>query len=137
MSKATPEQEDHRKLRFNGKSAPVKEAGPKSRVVVRIQANDDDPFNIRTYVQISVYSNAKPDVSRIGEIDLPLHHGVLLPKIAVLAGAIAEELDAAYGDNLDPGEVAKLATEGFRECVMLIRGDGKKTFSGKQFEPAG
>jgi hypothetical protein len=121
--------DDNRKLRYNEKSKQAVEAGPKSRVLVKIIMNDDDPKRIRTYVEISIFSNAKPDVARIGEVEMPLPQSELLLRIGAVAGAIAEELNEAYKDNLETSEVVSLALEGFRECVMKIRGDGQKTYS--------
>ena len=79
------------------------------------------------WVLIKVFSVVKPDVHREGVINLPSRKN-LDRKVAVLAGAIAEELCEQYGDPLDPGVIANLAVSAYHDCANRLTG-ALKTYS--------
>lgn len=60
------------------------------------------------YYDVRVRSKTKPMISWQGILEYPAPH----QKVAVLAGALAEELCEKYGDSkLDPSECARRALE--------------------------
>ena len=114
------------RLRFNGQPGTGQVvAGPAERVKVLVQF-DDETAPPKMWVLVQVYSTRKPDLHREGVIHLPCKG--LERKVQILAGAIAEELCGVYGDAHDPGEIARLAGIGLRDCSRQL-GDYKKTYS--------
>lgn len=67
------------------------------------------------YWELSVRSQVRPNLLRIGNIELERRDQTA--KVMVLAAAIAEELCEKYGDTLDPSTVAVTARDCYREIL--------------------
>lgn len=72
---------------------------------------------------MEVHSRIKPDLHRLGKVDLEGTEQRMARYVGATAGSIAEDLCSDYGDTLDPREIADLAMEAFREC--MAKTDGK------------
>jgi len=75
------------------------------------------PADRSYYLEIRVRSVARPRVIRIGVVDYRSEH--LERRIGLVAGAIAEELNEAYNDRIEPSAAAQAAVELFRELMRV------------------
>lgn len=73
-------------------------------------------------MEVEVHSRIKPDLHRVGRIRLDHGEQRMARYVGATAGSIAEDLCSDYGDTLDPGEIAGLAMEAFRECMAKTNG---------------
>lgn len=75
------------------------------------------PADRSYYLEIRVRSVVKPRVIRIGVVDYKSEH--LVRRVALVAGAIAEELNEAYGDRIEPSAAAHTAVQLFHELMRV------------------
>lgn len=74
--------------------------------------------NKSLYFEVRVRSEVKPRVKKVGIFEKMEDGKREAQKIAILAGAMAEELCEQYNDTLDPSNVAKAAVEAYREVLL-------------------
>lgn len=81
-----------------------------SKVAVRLWKNDEDNAH---YFQVRVFSKKKKGV--ISSLDVPAGESRLEFRIAMAAGALAEQQNEKYKDKHNPDECVKIAVECFHD----------------------
>lgn len=83
-----------------------------SPVDVLFMVRDD----VERFIRIRVHSNVRPKLHRYSDFPVAgMTQNQVQQKCGVVAGIIAEQLGALYGDTVDPSDCARWAGRHFRE----------------------
>lgn len=84
-----------------------------------------EPEKDRRLIRVKVFSKVKPSLFRWSDIRVSGRSETEMQSMCgMVAGTLAEQLCAIYGDTVEPSECAKAAGQHFRELVEHLKRSG-------------